>query len=487
MREESFSHKESATQSLVLVRGGGDLASGTIHKLYTSGFPVLVLETEKPSAIRRNVAFSEAVYQGRHTIEGVTCYLAKDLKEAKEFLQKGRLTMLVDPSCSCLEEMKPQVVVDAILAKKNLGTRRSMAPVTIGLGPGFSAGEDVDAVIETMRGHTLGKVIYDGAALPNTGIPGKIAGFDKERVIYSPAEGVLYNVCKITDTVKKGDVIAVIETADGRVPVKASIDGLLRGLIRDGFPVTEGFKIADIDPRIGEYQNCFTVSDKARCIAGGVLEAILFLQNKKNFAVVGSGGKTSLIHKLAEEYREQGKKVFVTTSTHMAIEPDTLLTDNADQIIRELETKGYVMAGLPEGKRIHELSKATYEKVCRYADVVLVEADGSNRLPVKFPNATEPVIYENCKEILIVCAPHAIGKPLKEVAFRKELVLNCLQVAEEEPLRAKHIQKLVREGYLKPLGARYSEKLLRICPAHLDTPEQREIARMLAEDREIDD
>lgn len=205
------------------------------------------------------------------------------------------------------------------------------------------------------------------------------------------------------------------------------------------------------------------------------------------YAIVGSGGKTSLIHRMATEYKNQGKKVFVTTSTHMGIEEDTLLTDDADAIIKELEEKGYAMAGLPEGKRIHELSRATYEKVCEKADLVLVEADGSNRLPVKFPNATEPVIYDNIEEILIVCAPHAIGKTLKETAFRKELVLDCLQVSEEETVTAAHIQKLVREGYLKNLGQKYPDKRLRICPTYLDTPEQREIARMLEEDIDIYD
>jgi xanthine dehydrogenase accessory factor len=157
-----------------------------------------------------------------------------------------------------------------------------MAPVTVALGPGFVAGEDVDAVIETKRGHNLGRVIWSGSAAPNTGVPGLIGGFGKERVMHSPAQGILKNVKKITDTVMKGEVIAVIETGSDMVPVEASLDGILRGLIRDGYPVTKGFKIADIDPRSEEYENCFTISDKARCIAGGVLEAILQLKKEKN-------------------------------------------------------------------------------------------------------------------------------------------------------------------------------------------------------------
>lgn len=273
---------ENINQSLVIVRGGGDLASGTISKLYRCGFSVLILETESPSAIRRNVAFSEAVYQNTQTIEGITCYLAQDINQADAFLKEGKLTMLVDPTAQSVTEKKPLALIDAILAKKNLGTTRDMAPITIALGPGFCAGKDVDAVIETKRGHNLGRVLYQGSAAPNTGIPGNIAGFDKERVIHSPAEGILRNICQITDTVKKGQEIAQIDTIGGAVSVHATIDGLLRGLIRDGYPVTKGFKIADIDPRLNEYDNCFTISDKARCIAGGVVEALFYLMNENN-------------------------------------------------------------------------------------------------------------------------------------------------------------------------------------------------------------
>lgn len=268
-------------ENLVIVRGGGDIATGTIMKLHQCGFPVLILEIDKPSAIRRNVAFSEAVYQGSQTVEGVTCWLANDVPEAASLLESGKLTMLVDPVCSCLSHFQPMALVDGILAKQNLGTTRSMAPITVALGPGFTAGEDVDAVVETKRGHNLGRVIYKGSAAPNTGVPGKIAGFDKERVIHSPAEGILRNVRSITDTVRKGETIAVIETPEGDIPVAATLDGLLRGLIRDGYFVTKGFKIADIDPRASEYNNCFTISEKARCIGGGALEAILHLKRER--------------------------------------------------------------------------------------------------------------------------------------------------------------------------------------------------------------
>lgn len=267
-------------ENLVIVRGGGDIATGTIYKLYQCGFRVLVLETENPSAIRRNVAFSEAVYNGTQKVEGLTCTLAKTVEEAVSLLEQGKLTMLIDPSGDCIRQLCPMAVVDGILAKKNLGTHKDMASITVALGPGFTAGVDVDAVIETMRGHSLGRVIYEGEAIKNTGIPGVIAGFSKERVIHCPAAGVMRNVKKITDTVEKGETIALIETKEGDIPVIATIDGLLRGLIRDGYPVTKGFKISDIDPRLQEFENCFTISDKARCIAGGVVEAILHLKHK---------------------------------------------------------------------------------------------------------------------------------------------------------------------------------------------------------------
>ncbi len=267
-------------EHLVIVRGGGDIATGTIYKLHKCGFKVIVLETSYPSAIRRNVAFSEAVYNGCQKVEDVTSVLAHSLEHAVHLVEEGKLPVLVDPNGDAIYELKPEVVVDGILAKRNLGTNKTMAPITIALGPGFCAGKDVDAVVETKRGHSLGKAIYQGEALANTGIPGMVGGYSKERVLHSPEKGIVRQVKKITETVKQGDVIAYIESDESTVPVCATIDGILRGMIPDGYPVTKGFKIADIDPRMDEYDNCFTISDKARCIAGGVLEAILVLRNQ---------------------------------------------------------------------------------------------------------------------------------------------------------------------------------------------------------------
>ena len=273
-------------KDLIVVRGAGDLATGTIHRLKKAGFRLLVLEAEHPAAIRRQVALSEAVYAGSARVEDVEAVrMDVDLaekKNRKELLEqemeriwkKDGVPVLVDPAGLSIAALRPAVVVDAILAKKNLGTTKEMAPLVIALGPGFTAGEDVDVVIETKRGHNLGRVIRSGNAVPNTGIPGIIGGYGKERVMHAQAEGILRNAASIGDIVEARAVIAEIETENGTVPVEASLSGLLRGLIRDGYPVTKGFKIADIDPRKEELQNCFTISDKARCIAGSVLEVI---------------------------------------------------------------------------------------------------------------------------------------------------------------------------------------------------------------------
>jgi xanthine dehydrogenase accessory factor len=260
--------------NLIIVRGGGDLATGTIHRLWRAGFPVLVLETEYPAAIRRQVSLCEAVYEGTSLIEGMKGVRIDSADEAKTVIEEGNVPVLVDPKGKSIEALHPFIVIDAILAKRNLGTTRQMAGLTIGLGPGFTAGEDVDLVIETKRGHDLGRIIYKGTAVPNSGIPGNIGGYSKERVLHAKAEGILRNIRKIGDLVEAGEPIARIETKEGEIPVPASITGIIRGLIRDGYPVTKGFKIADIDPRKEELKNCFTISDKARCIAGSVLEAV---------------------------------------------------------------------------------------------------------------------------------------------------------------------------------------------------------------------
>ena len=269
---------------LIICRGGGDLATGIVHRLFRAGYQVLILETAEPAAIRRQVSFCEAVYEGTATVEGVTAeriYTAKK-QAVEEVLQRGRIPLLVDPDGRSIEVLKPDVVVDAIIAKKNLGTYKEMAPLVIGIGPGFVAGKDVHLVVESMRGHNLARIFTTGSALPNTGIPGNIGGFTKERVLHAETAGYMKNIRQIGDIVEKGEEIARIYkkmTEDGTfsgsyVSVEASISGIIRGLIREGYHFQKGFKIADIDPRESELANCFTISDKARSIGGSVLEAV---------------------------------------------------------------------------------------------------------------------------------------------------------------------------------------------------------------------
>lgn len=260
---------------LIIVRGGGDLAAGTIHRLWSAGLRVLVLEAEHPAAIRRQVSLCEAVYEGETTVEGLRAVRISTLEEAGAVWAENAVPVLVDPQGKAIRAAKPAVVVDAILAKKNLGTTRDMASLTIALGPGFTAGQDVDVVIETKRGHKLGRIIREGAAIPNTGVPGVIGGYGAERVIHAAQAGIFRDVRAIGDFVEAGEIIAEIETPDGsRAPVTTSIPGILRGLLRDGYPVAPGFKVADVDPRRSELENCFLISDKARCIAGSVLELV---------------------------------------------------------------------------------------------------------------------------------------------------------------------------------------------------------------------
>lgn len=265
---------------LIVVRGAGDIATGAIHRLYRAGFPVIALDIANPSAIRRKVSFCEAVFDGTCTVEGVTCTLIQSALDAKFMAMAGGLPLLVDEDGSSIAQLKPAILVDAILAKKNLGTTRDMADFVVALGPGFTAGSDdtdVHCVIETMRGHNLGRLIYQGAPLPNTGVPGAIAGVSAERVIHAPVSGTIQLRHDIGDIVEKSDMLATI----GDVSVPATISGVLRGIIRDGYPVTKGLKIADIDPRQEQQKNCFTISDKSRAIGGSVLEAVMgYISNR---------------------------------------------------------------------------------------------------------------------------------------------------------------------------------------------------------------
>lgn len=268
---------------LVIVRGGGELASGTIHALFRAGFRVLVLEKKEPSATRRRVAYSEAMYRGQAKVERITCYKAENLHEAKARLKKGELVMLEDPEAKCVKELKPQVLVDAILSHTTNGTTKDMAEHTVALGPGFCAGRDVDVVVETMRGHNLGRLIYEGYSARSQDIESSTVGAsaNMEHLLFAPEDGTVDILSTISLMVKKGEPLAQIHTPDGRtIEMKATIDGVLRGALHRGSKVKKDQKIADIHPTMGQ-EECFTISDKARCVAGSVLEAVMVWEHKR--------------------------------------------------------------------------------------------------------------------------------------------------------------------------------------------------------------
>lgn len=256
----------------VLVRGGGDLASGIVHRLVRSRFSVIVNEIPQPTVIRRTVAFAEAVYAGETTVEGLIARHV-GIDQAYQAVEAGIIPVVTGDYEELLQKLKPWAVVDAIVAKSNLGTKITDAKVTVGVGPGFEAGVDVHAVVETKRGHFLGNVLLTGSAMPNTGVPGDIAGFSSERLLRAPSSGIVRVSAEITSVVKKGDTVATV----GSERVLAPIDGVIRGMIHDGLEVFPGMKIGDIDPR-SKREYCFSVSDKARAVAGGVLEALLALR-----------------------------------------------------------------------------------------------------------------------------------------------------------------------------------------------------------------
>jgi xanthine dehydrogenase accessory factor len=259
-----------------VIRGGGDLATGVAVRLFRAGFKIIILEIERPTVIRLAVSFARTVYESKAVIEGIEGFLVSSCKEAQNIINQRKIAVLIDSEGNYIDKLNPTILIDAILAKRNLGTGKEQAPLVIGLGPGFTAGKEVDAVVETKRGHYLGRAIYQGKAELDTGIPGEIKGESIRRLLKSPADGEIMPLHKIGDLVKLDEVVAEV----AGVPLKAEISGVLRGLIYIRTQVTRGMKVGDIDPR-GIKDHCFTVSDKARSIGGGVLEIICTYLNKK--------------------------------------------------------------------------------------------------------------------------------------------------------------------------------------------------------------
>lgn len=262
----------------VVLRGGGDLATGVAQSLWHAGFRLLILETSQPLAIRRTVCLCTAIQSEVSYVEDMCARTITNPNQCESIWQQNEIPILVDPQADCIETLHPTVLVDAILAKKNLGTNRSMAPITIALGPGFCAPNDVDAVIETMRGHRLGRIITEGEPLPNTGVPGEIGGESAKRVVHAPCKGVVKHIAKIGDWVSQGDPLFTID----QTTVTSPLNGILRGLIEENIQVKQGLKLADVDPRTREEVDCYSISDKARSLGNATLQAISWLGKNKN-------------------------------------------------------------------------------------------------------------------------------------------------------------------------------------------------------------
>ena len=262
------------TQLVVLIRGGGEVASGVAHKLARAHFRVCMTETSHPLAVSRGVAFCEAIYDGEKEVEGIVARRVKSAAQIPKIWQESQIPIIVDPEALVKDTLRPQVLVDAIMAKKNLGTRITDAPLVIGLGPGFRAGKDVHVVVETNNSQSLGRVILNGEAESDTGIPIAIGGLTFDRVLHSPRDGLFQTDKGIGDPVTAGERVASVA---GK-PVKAEIDGIIRALLRSGTVVKKGTKLGEIDPS-GNNEVCYTIRPRVRAIAGGVLEAILMRYN----------------------------------------------------------------------------------------------------------------------------------------------------------------------------------------------------------------
>ncbi len=264
---------------LIAIKGAGDLATGVIHRLTRAGFTVIASELAQPTVLRRTVAFAEAVTQGHITVEGITARHVTTLDDAQQAFMRGDVPIVVDAGGTFIKAMRPTALVEATLSKRNSGVTINDAPIVIALGPGYEAGKDVHAVIETNRGHNLGRVYTQGSAEPNTGVPGIIGGYAAERLLRAPRAGLLYGLRQIGDYVQSGETVAIVKEGETSSPIIAAIPGIVRGLVRDELPVHTGMKVGDVDPRATR-EHCFTISDKSRAVAGGVLEALMYFMQR---------------------------------------------------------------------------------------------------------------------------------------------------------------------------------------------------------------
>ncbi len=485
---------------LTLVRGGGDLATGVIYRLHQAGFPVVVLELAQPLVVRRRVAVADAVGEGTVTVEGMTAQRVETAAEAVAKAQAGLIPVLVAPDLPAFP--RPiSILIDARMAKRNLDTRLDQAALVIALGPGFAAGIDCHAVIETMRGHRLGRVIWQGSALPNTGTPGIVAGKGAERVIRAPTAGAAVWLVEIGDRVTAAQPLGSV----GDQPILAPFDGVVRGLIAPGTHVPAGLKIGDIDAR-GDVDACFTISDKALAIGGGVLEAILTAQRgqwtaltpprlslpaalgigstPEIVAFTGGGGKTSLLFALSAAL-PPGVIFGATTrlaQAELAQAPAVRRLTELDRLGAALRRFGRcLVVGDSQGEKVMGIPPDLPGQLLRRADVrhVLVEADGSRQRPCKAPAVHEPAIPPETTLVVPVLGITAVGQPVAAAAHRPERVCALTGLSPHDPLTPAALATLLThaDGALKgvPPAARIIPFLNQV-----ETEAQLQAARQIA-------
>jgi probable selenium-dependent hydroxylase accessory protein YqeC len=529
---------------LVVVRGGGDLATGIIYRLHQAGFPLVVLELAQPLVVRRRVAVATAVLEGHVVVENLTARRVETFAEAVEVAYTGAIPVLVAPDLpgagtEAAARGRPAsqgspgraagpaipILVDARMAKRNIDTAIDQAQLVVGLGPGFTAGVDCHAVVETMRGHRLGRVIWEGSALPNTGTPGIVQGKGAERVIRAPAAGSVRWQREIGDQVQPGDLLGEVAA----VPILAPFAGVLRGLIAPGTAVRAGLKIGDLDPR-ADVSACFTISDKALAIGGGVLESVLTYLNRQPrptqvqppalslrraldlatppqmVAITGGGGKTSLLFALARELR---RGVVTTTTTRifaaqMALAPAVVFAAQespvggaeneaakATAVGRHLARFGHcLVVGELDGEKARGVAVELPARLLARPDVayVVVEADGSRLRPCKAPAAHEPVIPPETTLVVPMAGIDAVGGRLADVAHRPERVAGVTGLAENEAMTAPALARLLSdaEGGLKgvPAEARVIPFINKV-EIEETLATAREVARLLLQEERI--
>lgn len=451
IQSESRYYK-SPDQLIIGIKGAGEMATGVAWQLFRANIKkIFMMEVPAPLAVRRTVSFCEAVTRGEQVVEGVAAVRTTAVTDVFDAFDTGRVAVVPDPEWQMITRIQPDVVIDATIAKRNLGTTLAEAPLVIGLGPGFAAGKDVHLVIETSRGHDLGRVIEKGAALKNTGIPGTIGGYSVQRVLRAPCDGRFQTDLSIGCRVEAGDVIGRVE----ETPFTTEISGVLRGLIRPGSHVTQGMKMGDIDPR-GDAAFCYTISDKARALGGNVLQAVLNRTCKVcsgladamnlNFrgvvSLIGGGGKTSLMFRLAHDLAAQGRRVLATTTTRILMpDPDqcrqTLLARSAEALIGQIKSGSKanpVAAGeKPDetGCKLIGFDPGLIDQVWQtgFFDVIIVEADGAKHKPVKASAAHEPVLPSSTTHLVHVTGLDGVGRPITdEYVHRSGIFLENLDL-----------------------------------------------------------